>query len=77
MLKKQFIEIFIIIKKKFILIITLIMTVIVTSTFIVINSNGREKSIEAALNIEATSNHRIIYKEPTDRGSIIFGYREF
>ena len=38
-----------------------------------INSNGREKSIEAALNIETTSNSEIIYEEPTDKGSIIFG----
>lgn len=63
----------VIIKKKLILIITLIIAVILISIFIMINRDGREKSIEAALNIETTSNYTIIHEEPTDKGSIVFG----
>ena len=38
----------------------------------IIGSNNRERSIEKALNIDETSNFKIIHEEPTNKGSIIF-----
>ena len=62
----------IIIKNKYKLIITLIISAILISIFIIINSLGRDGKIEEALNIDETSNLKIIHEEQTDKGSIIF-----
>ena len=62
----------VIIKNKYKLISTLIISVIIISIFIMVNSKGRERKIEEALNIDATSNIKIIHEEPTNKGSIVF-----
>lgn len=62
----------VIIKNKYKLISILIISVIIISIFIILNSKGREGKIEEALNIDATSNIKIIHEEITDKGSIVF-----
>ena len=41
--------------------------------FVLVNSNVRRNSIEEALNIDKSSNFKIIHEEITDKGSIVFG----
>lgn len=60
------------IKKKIIVISSLIIAVLVFVISIVINSNGRKNSVEHALGIETYNNLKIIHEEPTDKGSIVF-----
>lgn len=61
-----------IIKKKIIIISTLIISIIITLTFIVINCNGRKKSVKEALGIGSYNNLKIIHEEYTDKGIITF-----
>ena len=61
------------IKNKVALISALIISIIAISIFIFINRIGREKNIVNALNIDTTSNYRIIHEEPADKGYIVFG----
>lgn len=61
-----------IIKKKIIIINTVIIAVLVILISIAINSNGRKNSVKQALGIETNNNLRIIHEEPTDKGSIVF-----
>lgn len=60
------------IKKKIIIISTLIIALLVILISILINSNGRKDSVKQALGIEANTNLKIIHEEPTDKGSIVF-----
>lgn len=60
------------IKNKVISIILFTSCIIFLLIFIIINKSDREKSIEAALNFDKSSNSRIIHEEPTGNGSIVF-----
>lgn len=60
------------IKKKIIIICTLIIAVLVIVIGIVIHSSGRKNSVKQALGIESNSNLKIIHEEPTAQGSIVF-----
>ena len=61
-----------IIKKKIIIISTVIIAVLVILISIAINSNGRKNSVKQALGIETNNDLKIIHEEPTDKGSIVF-----
>lgn len=59
-------------KKKIILISTVLISVTVFLIFIITNSNGRTDSIQEVLDKNSYSNFEIIHEEYTDKGSILF-----